>query len=104
MTKTTTDPTKQNLVIMGRRTWDSVPEKYRPFPGRLNLVLSRHPHVLKSKVPSEVMVFGSLDEAIKAVANNEKIEKIWIIGGSHIYKVILHIIKWIHTIPKIIIC
>ncbi|XP_077292331.1 dihydrofolate reductase [Arctopsyche grandis] len=86
MTKTTIDPTKQNLVIMGRRTWDSVPEKYRPFSGRLNLVLTKQPDVLKSTVPSDVMVFGSLDEAVKAVATNENIEKIWIIGGSHIYK------------------
>lgn len=32
---------KQNVVLMGRKTWDSLPEKFRPLPNRLNVVLSR---------------------------------------------------------------
>lgn len=41
ITSRTYDPTKQNAVIMGRKTWESIPSKFRPLPGRLNVVLSR---------------------------------------------------------------
>ena len=41
ITTETRDPAKQNAVIMGRRTWDSIPPKYRPLPGRRNIVVSR---------------------------------------------------------------
>ena len=35
------DTTKGHVVIMGRKNYDSIPEKYRPLPGRTNVVLSR---------------------------------------------------------------
>jgi dihydrofolate reductase/thymidylate synthase len=41
----TINPTLQNAVIMGRKTWASIPEKHRPFRKRLNVVLSTSPDV-----------------------------------------------------------
>jgi len=41
MTQTTWDSEKKNIVIMGRKTWDSIPPKFRPLPNRINIVLSR---------------------------------------------------------------
>ena len=38
----TKDNQKQNAVIMGRKTWESIPSKYRPLPSRLNIVLTRN--------------------------------------------------------------
>ena len=35
------EPTKRNVVIMGRKSWDSIPEKYRPLKQRINIVLTR---------------------------------------------------------------
>jgi dihydrofolate reductase/thymidylate synthase len=43
VTMATTDPDKQNAVVMGRRTWDSIPAKFRPLKGRTNIVLTRTP-------------------------------------------------------------
>lgn len=41
LTSRTRDSTKQNAVIMGRKTWDSIPAKFKPLKGRINIVLSR---------------------------------------------------------------
>ena len=32
---------KQNAVIMGRKTWDSIPAKFQPLPNRINVIISR---------------------------------------------------------------
>ncbi|XP_022762998.1 bifunctional dihydrofolate reductase-thymidylate synthase 1-like [Durio zibethinus] len=41
LTKTTSDPEKKNAIVMGRKTWASLPLECRPLPGRLNVVLTR---------------------------------------------------------------
>lgn len=41
LTTRTADSSKQNAVVMGRKTWESIPPKFRPLPGRVNVVLSR---------------------------------------------------------------
>ena len=41
LTSRTADPSKQNAVVMGRKTWESIPIKFRPLAGRVNIVLSR---------------------------------------------------------------
>lgn len=41
LTSRTADPSKQNAVVMGRKTWESIPPKFRPLPGRVNVVLTR---------------------------------------------------------------
>lgn len=40
MTTETKDKSKKNVVLMGRRTWDCLPEKYKPLKGRINMVLT----------------------------------------------------------------
>ncbi|MGE4169564.1 MAG: dihydrofolate reductase [Candidatus Margulisiibacteriota bacterium] len=71
---TTAAAGKQNAVIMGRKTWESLPEKFRPLPDRLNLVVSR----------SKQAGFFSLDQAL-ARANEADIDHIFVIGGSALY-------------------
>lgn len=71
--------TMGKTIIMGRKTWDSLPRK--PLPGRINVVISRQPHQFDNK---NVIFSDSLQNAldISYVLNNE----IFVIGGSEIYK------------------
>ena len=77
---------KENAVIMGRVTWDSIPSRFRPLPGRVNLVLSRNKDL---QFPVDTLHALSFDEAFemldKAPLKN-KIERIFVIGGAKIYQ------------------
>lgn len=79
-TRKTDDPNKQNMVIMGHRTWDSLEPEFRPLPNRRNVVLTRHPGLTAAGAE----VCSSIDEAI-ALAD-DKIEKIFVLGGGQIFK------------------
>ena len=69
-------------VIMGRKTWDSLPERYRPLPGRRNLVVTRQPgwHAAGAER------MGSLDDALLAVAGAPRA---FVIGGGELYALAL---------------
>ncbi|XP_034838663.1 dihydrofolate reductase [Maniola hyperantus] len=86
MTSKVSLPDKTNAVIMGRRTWDCIPLKYRPLPNRVNIVLTRQVDAVKETVPEGVVVVPGLDEAISYIEGREDIESTWVIGGSSIYK------------------
>lgn len=86
MTTTSSVEGKQNLVIMGKKTWFSIPEKNRPLKGRINLVLSRE---LKEPPQGAHFLARSLDDALKLTEQPElanKVDMIWIVGGSSVYK------------------
>jgi dihydrofolate reductase len=65
-------------VLMGRKTWESIPTKYRPLPGRKNVVVSRDP--LFTATGGEV--FHDLSEALSILSK----EEVCIIGGSALFK------------------
>ncbi|MFG6433663.1 dihydrofolate reductase [Roseateles sp. LYH14W] len=67
-------------VVMGRKTWDSLPAKFRPLPGRRNLVVSRS----ATELPG-AEVFSTLDAALAACSEPE----VCVIGGSEIYALAL---------------
>tara|TARA_Y100000034_G_scaffold130321_1_gene188448 strand:- start:17709 stop:18314 length:606 start_codon:yes stop_codon:yes gene_type:complete len=68
--------TNKRVMVMGRKTWESVPEKYRPFPDRLNVVLTRQENY---KVPKGVVVFNSIDDLTASIGTNFDL-----IGGGNI--------------------
>ena len=80
---------KQNVMIMGRKTWDSVPAKSRPFKGRINIVLSQSKTARKdSDIPEDVFVVPSLDHALFLLQRGDlkkKVGYIFIIGGAGLY-------------------
>jgi len=71
-------------VIMGRKTWESLPEKFRPLPGRKNIVLTKNREF--SCLGAEVT--HSKEDALKE-AFSEGNSEIFIIGGAEIYKTFL---------------
>ncbi|EQC25448.1 hypothetical protein, variant [Saprolegnia diclina VS20] len=84
LTTSTADATKQNAVVMGRKTWDSLPPKHRPLPGRVNVVLSRNPAVRAAlSAQTGVLAAGDLDEALGALTD---VEHVFIIGGQSLYE------------------
>jgi len=80
-----------NAVIMGRRTWDSIPAKFRPLKGRANFVLTSTPGSEWAKgLPDDVHVASSLDMVLSMARTlpglSKKIHRMFIIGGASLYK------------------
>ena len=75
-----------HIVLMGRKTWDSLPRK--PLPGRENWVMSRDASL---QLP-EARVFTSLDAAIAAAEGRE----LMVIGGAQLYALALPRAQRIH--------
>lgn len=84
---TTCRTEKQNAVIMGRKTWESIPVKFRPLSNRVNVVLSKD-NALRENIliPDNVFVCNSLQNALSLMYLNETVDEIYIIGGGTIYK------------------
>ncbi|MDO8617884.1 MAG: dihydrofolate reductase [Candidatus Uhrbacteria bacterium] len=73
------DLTMGHPVLMGRKTWESIPDRFRPLPGRTNIVLTKQ---LNFSVPQGVEVFADMDEALQCHSQ----ENLFVIGGAEIYR------------------
>jgi dihydrofolate reductase len=73
-------------VIMGRKTWDSLPARFKPLPRRLNIVVSRTKHDAVFYSPSEPYWVTSLKSALRLVDNMQSGSDVFIIGGGEIYR------------------
>jgi dihydrofolate reductase len=65
-------------VVMGRRTWDSLPDRFRPLPGRRNVVVTRNPGWRAEGAERA----GSFEEALQLAAG---VAQVFVIGGSELY-------------------
>jgi len=79
------DTTKNEVVVMGRKNYDSIPDKYRPLPNRENAILSRSDRFAAAK---GCKVFTSLKDCL-IYYWKETDRKVFIIGGGEIYKLAL---------------
>ncbi|MGY4856493.1 dihydrofolate reductase [Cryobacterium sp. AP23] len=70
--------TLTGAVVMGRRTWDSLPERFRPLAGRHNIVITRQP----DWSADGATVTHSLTDALAAAGPGP----VWIIGGGEVYR------------------
>jgi dihydrofolate reductase len=83
-TTLTQSPGRRNAVIMGRKTWESIPPRYRPLAGRKNLVVSRSDRDL----PRGVLGCVSLEDALARLEADDlaaEIERVFVVGGGEIY-------------------
>lgn len=71
--------TTGKIVLMGRKTWESLPAKFRPLPNRLNLIVTRQADYV---VPNEVEIYTTIEAAETA----HPTEEIMVIGGAEIYR------------------
>lgn len=71
-----------HVVIMGRKTWETIPERFRPLPGRRNLVITRQAEYQADGAE----VHGSLEAALAASATAAAVH---VIGGAQVYALAL---------------
>jgi dihydrofolate reductase len=81
-----------NAVVMGRKTWESLPDGFRPLPERLNIVMSRD--TKWSDDGAEIALYPG--RAIE-IAYANGCDELWIIGGSQIYELYLTHVEEIHV-------
>ncbi|SFR88533.1 dihydrofolate reductase [Agromyces sp. CF514] len=69
-------------VVMGRKTWDSLNPRYRPLPGRRNLVVTRQP----DWAADGAVAAASVEEALVLAG---QVDRVWVIGGSELFALAL---------------
>ena len=82
----TASPKKKNILLMGRKTWDSIPKQFRPLPDRINVVLTQNPNLY---VPEGVLKAESFTRVLEMVRSDRlknMIETAFVIGGQQVYQ------------------
>ncbi|MDI9354939.1 MAG: dihydrofolate reductase [Cyanobium sp. MAG06] len=82
------DKTINNIVVMGRKTFDSFPDKYKPLPNRDNIIITRD----KDYKMSGCKVVYSIEECLEYLNEKYQSKEIFIIGGGDIYKQFINIV------------
>jgi dihydrofolate reductase len=72
---------KQNAVIMGRTTFESIPQRFRPLPSRFNVVLSRD----EAYEAQGAQTALSLESALGMLSARDDIDRVFVIGGGQVY-------------------
>ncbi len=75
------ETTSGHIVVMGRKNYESIPEKYRPLPNRENVVLTRN----KDYEAQDCTIFNSLEACLNHYKTEED-RTVYIIGGGEIYR------------------
>src|SRR3989338_5426302 len=95
-TTATRDPGLRNMVVMGRRTWESIPARLRPLKGRLNAVVST---TMAAASEADLLVVDCLERALRHADEDASVESIVAIGGPALLERLLRELPWrCHTL------
>lgn len=81
------DSTMGDPVIMGRRTWESLPERFRPMPGRVNIVVTS-----AAGLEGADAVVASLVDARDVATHLAPTTDAWVMGGGQLYAAAMDIV------------
>lgn len=81
--------TGHHPVIMGRRTWESFPARFRPLPGRTNIVVSRDAQQRELLAEAGAVAVARVEQALERAAGCADSDEIWVIGGAQIFDAVL---------------
>ena len=73
---------RRNALIMGRHTYFSIPEKRRPLPDRINIVMTSR----DCQIESDVYLAGDFDKALHLTETIDHVDDVFIFGGAQIYQ------------------
>ena len=79
---------KSKTLFYGRKTYESIPERYRPLPNRINMVLTSQ----KCFFHDNVITVNSIDQALdeyKSLLNQNRVEQFFCIGGAQLYNTMI---------------
>ncbi len=80
-----------SAVLMGRTTWETIPEMYRPLVDRINIVVTRNREYLLD----DADVVYSIEEGIEH-AKSKNCDECWIIGGANVYEQCRDMVEEVH--------
>lgn len=104
ITSETKDLAKLNAVIMGRKTWESIPAKNKPLSNRINCIITKSikNNDIWSKIDDFTLYFNSINHCLSELESKENLEKIFVIWWASLYNDFL---KWdlINFVEKIYI-
>ena len=83
--------TGKSAVLMGRTTWETIPEMYRPLVDRINIVVTRN----KEYRLNDAKVVHSIEDGLR-LAESSDCDECWIIGGANVYEQCRNMVEEIH--------
>ena len=103
ITTSINNPNEINIVIMGRKTYDSLPSNVKPLPNRINVIITNNDTLKKQTSILDNIYYTSweflpnaiitIEKCINSLKDKNKINKICFIGGEKIYKLALETYK-----------
>ena len=80
-----------SAVLMGRTTWETIPEMYRPLVDRINIVVTRN----REYTLDDADVVYSIEQGIEH-AKSKNCDECWIIGGANVYEQCRDMVEEVH--------